>query len=271
MSTAATTNPPTPRRCRRILEAHHLDCQGLPPDEIADRLGCARSTVYNYFRDFQRHRAHILRSVAADRLADQVQRLTQPTSDADQHRQTVAATRELRLLLTAMPKLEAQEPPQPDPADNPYAILNDPDALLHEWESRVDPDGHHRHIRGPAQGKCSLACPGCLGRLDRDPDGLGTIDTEPEQPSQYPDPSAPIETNLDKSGHQNGRSPVSGRKFPKTPQNSRPRRPVGPQYPFSWDDNPVGYLPRQPEEIPLVRQIFGQPPQRDDSAFPFFR
>ncbi|MCY3734411.1 MAG: TetR/AcrR family transcriptional regulator, partial [Chloroflexi bacterium] len=255
---------------RRILEAHHLDCQGLPPDEIADRLGCARSTVYNYFRDFQRHRTHILRSVAADRLADQVQRLTQPTTNADQHRQTVAATRELRLLLSAMPKLEAHEPPQPDPADSPYAILNDPDALLHEWETRVDPNGHHRHIRGPAQGQCSLACPGCLGRLDRDPDGLGTIDTEPEQSSQNPDDSAPIETDLDKSGHHNGRSPVPGRKSPKTPKKSRPRKPVGPEYPYSGD-NPLGYLPREPEEIPWVRQIFGQPPGRDDSAFPFFR
>ncbi|MDE2892162.1 MAG: hypothetical protein OXN86_06660, partial [Chloroflexota bacterium] len=250
---------------------HHLDCQGLPPDEIATQLGRARSTVYNYFRDFQLHRAHILRTVAADRLADQVQRLTQPATDADQHRQTVAATRELRLLLTAMPRLEAQEPPQPEPADDPYAILSDPDALLHEWESRVDPDGHHRHIRGPAQGKCSLACPGCLGRLDHDPDEPGTTETEPEQSCQNPDDSALIETNLDKSGHQNGQSPAPGRKFPKTPQKSRPRKPVGPQYPFSWDDNPVGYLPRQPEEIPLVRRIFGQPPRRDDSALPFFR
>ena len=31
-------NPPTPRRCRRILEAHHLDCQARPSELIAEQL-----------------------------------------------------------------------------------------------------------------------------------------------------------------------------------------------------------------------------------------
>ena len=261
------TNPPTPRRCRRIVEAHHLDCQGLSPEQIAAELRCARSTVYDYFRDFQTHRAHILRTVAADRLADQVHILSSPETDPDQHRQTVAAARELRLLLTALPRLEAQTPPPPEPAqpaqpaDGLYAILSDPEALRRQYEygTRVDPDGHHRHIRGPSQGECTLACPACLDRLHHDPDEPGSTGTEPEQPSQNPDQSAPIRTNLDKSGQRNGRSPVPGRKSSKTPQKSRPPKPVGPNHPVSWD-NPLGYIPRHDAEIPWVRQVFGQPP-----------
>ena len=222
------TNPPTPRRCRRILEAHHLDCQGLFPDEIAAELRCARSTVYDYFRDFQTHRAHILRTVAADRLADQVHILSSPETDPDQHRQTVAAARELRLLLTALPRLEAQTPAQPaQPADGLYAILSDPEALRRQYEygTRVDPDGHHRHIRGPSQGECSLACPACLDRLHHDPDEPRTTQTEPDQPSQNPDQSAPIRTNLDKSGQRNRRSPVPAGNPSKLPRNpARPSR-----------------------------------------------
>ncbi|MXX48637.1 MAG: helix-turn-helix domain-containing protein [Chloroflexi bacterium] len=106
--------PPTPRRCRRILEAHHLWCQGCSAVQIARRLGCARSTVYAYLRDFRLHREHILRTVAADRLADQLYLLTYPNAQPEQHQRHIATARELRLLLLNLPAIQ-----QPDRPDSP--------------------------------------------------------------------------------------------------------------------------------------------------------
>ncbi len=79
-----TPNPPTPRRCQRILQAHHLRCQGRSLQQIADHLGCARSTVAAYLRDLQRHRPHILLTVASDQLLDHLHLLTQAPDDPAQ-------------------------------------------------------------------------------------------------------------------------------------------------------------------------------------------
>ena len=227
------SNPPTPRRCRRILEAHHLDCQGLSVEEIATQLRCARSTVYAYFRDFQLHRAHILRSVAADRLADQVHILTTPDPDPDQHRQTVAAARELRLLLQSLPAIEAQEDTQPKQSHS---------------EAEMFPDGHRRLINGPNVGQCSIACIGCFRDAyarpaddsDNDPDETGITRPEPDQSSSGPDESAPIQTNLDKSGQEHDENPAQHSESEPTRQNSpqKPRQPrnwprlAPPQHPY---------------------------------------
>ena len=155
----STTPPPTPRRCRRILQAHHLDCQGRSVAQIAEQLGCARSTAYAYLRDFQLHRAHILHTVAADSLLDQVFRLTEPQTDPQQHRQTVAATRELRLLLTAMPGLqehERQQQQQLETARNAAAV-----ALARQRHYSVSQDGHLRGIGQAEFGECMPECPTC--------------------------------------------------------------------------------------------------------------
>ncbi len=44
MPNTKTPSPPTLRRCRRILEAHHLRSQGLSIRQIARQMGCAPST-----------------------------------------------------------------------------------------------------------------------------------------------------------------------------------------------------------------------------------
>ncbi|MDE2987532.1 MAG: TetR/AcrR family transcriptional regulator [Chloroflexota bacterium] len=258
----ATPNPPTPRRCRRILEAHHLDCQGLSPDAIAEKLRCARSTVYAYFRDFQLHRAHILRTVAADRLADQVHILTTPDTDPDQHRQTVAATRELRLLLTALPKVQADDHPSLQEADTAAEI---------EWaRSRTrsaGPDGHARLDNG----RCADNCPRCRPDIwegsppwwhystlfssddpvasdhPEDPDEPGITEPEPDQSSPKPDESAPIQTNLDKSGHQIDENPAHNNEFASTPQNSPPE----PRQPRNWPRITAPQRPNRSVVIPL--------------------
>ena len=228
-------NPPTPRRCRRILEAHHLDCQGLSPDAIAEKLHCARSTVYAYFRDFQLHRAHILRTVAADRLADQVHILTTPETDPDQHRQTVAATRELRLLLQSLPGIEAEEHTQ---RERSYS------------ESEMFPDGHRRLINGPNAGQCDTHCIGCIREhlsRSKDLDEPGITEPEPDQSSQIPDESAPIQTNLDKSGQEIDQNPAHDRKSASTRQNSPPT----PRQPQNWPRLTTPQRPNRPHVIPL--------------------
>ncbi|MCY3570908.1 MAG: hypothetical protein OXH19_06155 [Chloroflexi bacterium] len=238
-----TPNPPTPRRCRRILEAHHVDCQGLSPEDIATKLRCARSTVYAYFRDFQLYRAHILRTVAADRLADQVHILTTPDTDPDQHRQTVAATRELRLLLQSLPAIEAQEDQQREPA---YA------------EDEMFPDGHRRLINGPNAGQCATHCIGCLREhlarpaddSDKHPDEPGITEPEPDQSSQIPDESAPIQTNLDKSGQQIDQNPAPDNESAPDSPKSPPIQPIPPT------------RPRQPQNWPRIT-----PPRRSNRPF----
>ena len=80
--------------------------------QIAELLGCARSTVYAYLRDFRLYRDHILRTVAADRLADQLYLLTYPDTQPEQHQRHIATTRELRLLLLNLPDI--QQPERPD-------------------------------------------------------------------------------------------------------------------------------------------------------------
>ncbi|MYD54842.1 MAG: hypothetical protein F4W96_11150, partial [Chloroflexi bacterium] len=156
------SNPPTPRRCRRILEAHHLDCQGLSPDAIAEQLRCARSTVYAYFRDFQLHRAHILRTVAADRLADQVHILTTPDTDPDQHRQTVAATRELRLLLQSLPAIHEEEDRRREQELAAATAAAEARTRALEFETRLGPDGHERYMHESRAGQCVLGCLQCI-------------------------------------------------------------------------------------------------------------
>ena len=260
-------NPPTPRRCRRILEAHHLDCQGLSPNDIAKQLRCARSTVYAYFRDFQTHRAHILRTVAADRLADQVHILTTPDTDPDQHRQTVAATRELRLLLAAMPNLQEQERQQREQLVN--ARQADAVALAQSRHFLAGEDGHVRYISRERYGQCLPECPMCHPELyegddplpplrspheviDADLDEPAPTEPEPDQPSQNPDQSAPIQTNLDKSGHPDEENPVQDNESAPIPQNSPPIQPSPPTRPRKPQNWPTFTPPRRPNRSVVI-------------------
>ena len=264
MTTTTTSNPPTPRRCQRIMEAHHLRCQGLSLQEIADRLGCARSTVHAYLRDFQLHRAHILETVAADRLADQVYLLTQPETEPAQHRQHVATARELRLLLTALPQLEArdeQRREQAETARNAEAV-----ALARSRHFMADPDGHLRYHVGDCE--CMPECPMCHPQLYEGDDALPPFvdpfrptanrpapdsfgdplgsdpdlnQPEPSQPEPYPSPQFPEEssqtrTNLNKSEHQEDQHPAPDRTSARPRRNSRPPQPRRTQYPVRRDD-----------------------------------
>ena len=80
--------------------------------QIARQLGCARSTVYAYLRDFRLYRDHILRTVAADRLADQLYLLTHPDTKPEQSQRHIATARELRLLLLNFPDTRHPDAPE---------------------------------------------------------------------------------------------------------------------------------------------------------------
>ena len=161
MPTAASKLPGA-RRCLRVIEAHHLSCQGLSLSQIAEQMNCARSTVHAYLRDYRPHRAH-----------------------------------------------------------------------AHQWETRIDPDGHERYLRGPKQGECKLFCPKCLDRVQAEfdqrranrPDGPGSIESGPDQSPTDQDESGPIQTNLDKSEHLEHEFPAPDDEVSPIPQNSPPRRP----------------------------------------------
>ncbi|MCY3571622.1 MAG: hypothetical protein OXH19_09845 [Chloroflexi bacterium] len=247
----ANPNPPTPRRCRRILEAHHLDCQGLSPDAIAAQLRCARSTVYAYFRDFQLHRAHILRTVAADRLADQVHILTTPDTEPDQHRQTVAATRELRLLLQSLPAIHEEEDRRREHELAAATAEAEARTRALEFETRLGPDGHERYIHEPRAGQCVLGCPKCIiefrQRQAEQQAKRRITRPQPDQSSPNPDESAPIQTNLDKSGQESNENPAHDSESAPAPQYSPPR----PRQPRNWPRLTTPHRPNRSVVIPL--------------------
>ena len=276
--------PPTPSRCLRILQANHLECQGLSRRQIAAKMKCAPSTVSAYLRDREIHRAHITRVVASNQLLDQVHLLTSPQAEPDQHRQTVASARELRLLLINMPQIqehEEQEQEKIETARNAEAI-----ALARSRHWLADERGHVAYVAGPEVGLCTPECPACyperyegdnplpvipplqdrrderrpLSLVERNDSELSEPDLpesdlpEPEPAQPNPPPhghthpgSGQIQTNLDKPEHLDDEFPVSDAESEQKPQNSPPS--AAPPLRLVPQqpvsrDKPLEYLPR---------------------------
>ena len=263
--TATTTKPPSPRRCERIIQAQLLRNQGLTIRQIADRLGCAPSTVHAYLRDFQRYRSHILQSRATAHLVEQIELLTQPGQERGQLQERVAATRELRLLFTALPKIadaderkreRELEQPERDREELTVALAR----MLHPY---ADADGHA--LAG--SGGCLRNCARCHieaydSPLDVDPNSFGYLWTNGLLSSQIAPKSEQTPTDPNISEQPEDEFPVPDDEFAPLPQNSlpppeseqepeqwpsaepdiaQPEPEVGPEYPISWD-NPFGYL-----------------------------
>ena len=100
-------NYPNPARRARILQAHQLRSQGLTLREIAKIMGCAHSTVAGYLRDYELFRLDLMREVAADQIVIHAIQLAQV--DSDHHDRRLAAMREFRLLLSALPEFRRDE------------------------------------------------------------------------------------------------------------------------------------------------------------------
>lgn len=240
------TKPPSPRRCERILQAHCLRCQGLTLRQIAARMGCSHSTVSTYLRDFQLHRQYILETFAAGQLINQLHQLVQPGQDPQQHQQQIAAARELRLLLTAFPKIQAGQERQRQQSETDIAIA----IARSRQPNTTGPDGHARL----EDGRCALNCPMCRPDIYEARDArLAELAAErlniPEQSRQDDVPSPQFtpepeqfRPNPNKPDHPEPEFPVPNNKSAPPARDSRPQPKIGPQYPASWD-NPVGYRP----------------------------
>ena len=100
-------NFPNPARRAKLLQAHHLRQQGLTLRQIAREMNCAHSTVAAYLKDFELFRADLIQELAADQLV--VHLLQLADLDDPHHDRRRADIRELRLLLTAVPKIRRDE------------------------------------------------------------------------------------------------------------------------------------------------------------------
>ena len=100
-------NFPNPARRARILQAHQLRQQGLTLREIAKIMGCAHSTVAGYLRDYELFRVDLMRELAADQIVSHAIQLAEV--DSEHHDRRLAAMREFRLLLTALPEIRRDE------------------------------------------------------------------------------------------------------------------------------------------------------------------
>ncbi len=92
------------------VQAHNLRCQGLTYRQIGEKMGCAHSTAAHYVREFERRRAEIIESLAADTLVHAVSAIqTAQNTQTDQpelHARHINSARELRLLLNSLDQIE---------------------------------------------------------------------------------------------------------------------------------------------------------------------
>lgn len=100
-------NFPNPARRARILQAQQLREQGLTLREIAKIMGCAHSTVAGYLRDYELFRFDLIGELAADQIVGHALRLADVADE--HHGRRLAAMRECRMLLKALPEMRRDE------------------------------------------------------------------------------------------------------------------------------------------------------------------
>ena len=100
-------NFPNPTRRNKLLHAHQLRQQGLTLRQIAEIMNCAHSTVSVYLSDFELFRTDLIQELAADQIVSHVIQLADLADE--HHDRRLAALRELRLLLTAVPHIRRDE------------------------------------------------------------------------------------------------------------------------------------------------------------------
>ena len=98
---------PNPARRAKLLHAHQLRQQGLTLRQIAELMDCAHSTVAGYLSDFELFRTDLIHELAADQIVSHVIQLADLADE--HHDRRLAALRELRLLLTAVPQIRRDE------------------------------------------------------------------------------------------------------------------------------------------------------------------
>ena len=219
---------PNPARRAKLLHAHQLRQQGLTLRQIAQRMDCAHSTVSGYLSDFELFRTDLIQELAADQIVSHVIQLADLADE--HHDRRLAAVRELRLLLTAVPKIRYDEYQR-------VGVLTQAGVSVDRYGNR-HPMLNRRHTPTPqetaelernaqltAQAELDPDLPmTCLADSTAPPvpdligDPLGARTTD--EPAD--EPAAPIRTKSNKSEHKTSPNPAHNGKSASNDQKSPP-------------------------------------------------
>ncbi len=283
----------TPRRRANAIQAHSLHCQGLTYRQIGERMNRSISTVATYIKDFHEHRDEITASLAADQLVHSLAGINTP--DPDLHQQHINTARELRLQVDTLDKVterrqrrdrRIQEEQIKDFTRESKAaeelgktliendLWEDPTPLNHfaatgQLLPKSSPSGGAvaKRLRGPASiptdSKASLSPQTSPTKPKENPTKPKSNTQKPKQTRTNPNKTEQVrpETPAKQAKSTSKRRKTKKQRRQKPPKPQLPPKPTGPEYPASWD-NPLGYVPRRNEEIPLVRELFGRPHRR---------
>ena len=223
---------PNPARRNKLLHAHQLRQQGLTLRQIAEIMNCAHSTVSGYLSDFELFRADLVHELAADQIVSHVIQLADLADE--HHDRRLAALRELRLLLTAVPQIRRDEDdrvreltqggvsvdrygnryPAPNrifpPTPQETAELEQHAQLPAQTE--LDPDQPLTVTSDPLSPPCGGRCHGV------------TEGGSPNEPTDQPafEPATPVRTKSNKPEHKTSPNPAHNGKSTVNEQKSPP-------------------------------------------------
>ncbi len=225
---------PNPARRAKLLHAHQLRQQGLTLRQIAQRMDCAHSTVSGYLSDFELFRTDLIQELAADQIVSHVIQLADLADE--HHDRRLAALRELRLLLGAVPKIRYDEYQRVgvltqagvsvDRYGNRHPMLNRRHPPTPQESAKLK-----RNAQLPAQTELDpdlpMTCP-ADSTAPPVPDLIGDpLGAPTEEPAD--EPAAPIRTksnkseqNTDENPAHNGKSAINDQKSPPPTEHTPP-------------------------------------------------
>ena len=216
----AFPNYPNPARRARIIEAHQLRIQGLTVRQIAGRMDCSVSTAHGYIRDFELFRTDLMRELAGDRLVSHLVHLND--SNDPERGQRVAELRELRMLLTSLPRIRREESDRTlelvsggvsvDNYGNRYPIparFFPPTAEEQQATEQSPADGNHNSPAGRPSPDVPLTYIPEPTRTDPNTGEHNSCPPPEEQVATLPAPTAPQDeiTNLQSPPAERGEMP----------------------------------------------------------------
>ena len=274
------------------VQAHNLRCQGLTYRQIGEKMGCAHSTAAHYVREFEKRRAEIIESLAADTLVHAVSAIqTAQNTQTDQpelHARHINSARELRLLLNSLDQIEDRRQRR----ERRIHEQNVRDSQQHfddieeiarimiesgQWDPTDDIDEWIEPVFGPnetsRQESQTSPSGGGAPQGRRGPATATPIPYNPTQtlsnPAQQPSNSAHNRTKSNRAEQKSAkRPPVQAPPRPKReknrPESQKPRRQEIPRPAPrpSVDDfyeppfDPKKLIPLDPSD-PRVRKLFG--------------
>ena len=241
-------NFPNPARRAKLLQAHQLRQQGLTLRQIAREMGCAHSTVAAYLKDFELFRADLIHELAADQLVSHLLQLAD--LDDPHHDRRRADIRELRLLLTAVPKIRRDE------AERTQELVQGGVSVDRYGQRYPRPE---RFFPPTPEEIQQIEAPPAEPNADLDPDQPLALTPEPSRtaPNASEHTAAPARTEPNKPEHAIEQSPDDNGESEESGHNSPPQA----AYPGYIDDpqDPLiqavdGHDPRIREYLELSRQ-----------------